>query len=56
MAKSLPSEAREEFRVVVEPFLRRKLELFPNFHRTIVNYELTWTKKGPHVSVLYSLD
>jgi hypothetical protein len=56
MAKPFPSELREDFQVAVEPFIHRKLEMFPHIHRTIFNYELTWSKERPHVSVVYALD
>jgi len=55
MAQTLPADLRPDFREVVEPFIRRKEELFPFIQRPILGFDLTWWPDGPFVSVISGL-
>ena len=53
--KVLPPEAREAFRVILGALIQRKLELFPDITRMIINYKLTMGTAGPYVEVMSTL-
>jgi hypothetical protein len=55
LAEALPVELRHDFKQVVEPFIRRKEELFPHILRPIVSFDLTWTSGEPFLSVISGL-
>ncbi len=55
LAEAISPEVRREFREVVEMYIRRKEELFPNIHRPIISFELAWTTGKPFLSVLSAL-
>ena len=56
LARTVPIGLRQEFMQVVEPFIRRKEELFPHILRPIVSFELTWLPSGdPYLSVVSGL-
>jgi hypothetical protein len=56
LAQKLPSELRQDFKQIVEPFIRRKDEMFPDNQRPIFSFELTPTPSGnPRLVVLSGL-
>jgi hypothetical protein len=56
LTRTFPIELRQDFKQIVEPFIRRKEELFPHIQRPIVSFELTWLPSGdPYLSVLSGL-
>jgi len=57
LAHTIPTDLRQDFKEVVEPFIRRKEEIFPHIRRPILSFELTWLASGkPYLSVLSGLD
>lgn len=48
---NLPIPTRNEFRLVVELFIQRKLQQFPEVNRMIVNYEIVDMGDTYHLSV-----
>jgi hypothetical protein len=55
LAQSFPTQARQEFLQVVEPFIHRKEKLFPHNKRPILGFELTSASGKPYLSVLSGL-
>jgi hypothetical protein len=56
LATTLPSELRSDFRIVIEPFIRRKEKLFPHILRPMLSYNLTWLSSNePHLTVVSGL-
>lgn len=56
LAQTLPLDLRQDFIHIVEPFIRRKEELFPHIRRPILSFELTWQPSGdPYLSVVSGL-
>jgi len=52
LARTLPIELRQDFIHYVEPFIRRKEELFPHIQRPILSFDLTWLPSGqPYLRV-----
>src|SRR5262249_52787463 len=41
LAATFPAELRPDFLSIIEPFIRRKEELFPHIQRPILGFELT---------------
>ena len=48
------SEGAEEFREILSEMIERKRRYFARFTRFILNYQLTMTPDGPHLTVLSS--
>ena len=55
LAGAFPAELRQDFTQIVEPFIRRKEELFPHIHRPILSFELTWQSGNPCLYVVSGL-
>jgi hypothetical protein len=55
LAEAFPAELRQDFTQIVEPFIRRKEELFPHIHRPIFSFELTWQSGNPYLFVVSGL-
>jgi hypothetical protein len=56
LAATLPNELRADFRLVIEPLIRRKEQLFPQIRRPMLSYELTWLPSGdPYLTVMSGL-
>ncbi len=56
IASAFPRELRSDFRLVIEPLIRRKEQLFPHIRRPIISYDLTWLNSGdPHLTVMSGL-
>lgn len=56
IASAFPRELRSDFRLVIEPLIRRKEQLFPHIRRPIISYDLTWLNSGdPHLTVMSRL-
>jgi hypothetical protein len=56
LAQTFPTELRQKFLHIVEPFIRRKEKLFPHIQRPILSFELTWAPgKQPYLTVLSGL-
>lgn len=49
--QNLPEEVRADGRAVLETMILRKEKYFADNQRTILNYSVTMTPKGPHVDV-----
>jgi hypothetical protein len=56
MVNSMPPEARLEMRSLFTDMIRRKDTRFASNKRAILNYQVTMTPTGPHLTVLSSLD
>jgi hypothetical protein len=50
--KVAPPEIRQDMKVIVEEMMQRKERHFAHNKRMIMNYQVTMTKEGPHVTVL----
>lgn len=48
-------DGAEEFREVLSEMIERKQRYFGRFTRFILNYQLTMTPDGPHLTVLSTL-
>jgi hypothetical protein len=56
MAQGFPSDLREDFKRLVEPFILRKQRLFPYNQRPILSFDLSWLASGePYLSVISGL-
>ena len=55
MVQALPAEVRADMRSIVEEMIRRKETHFAANKRAIIDYQLTMTPSGPHLSVISSL-
>ncbi len=53
--KVTPPEIRADTSKIIEEMMQRKELKFAQNRRMIVNYKLTMSKKGPHVTVLSTL-
>jgi hypothetical protein len=47
-----PPEIRQDMKAIVEEMIQRKETHFAHNKRMIMNYQVTMTKEGPHVTVL----
>jgi hypothetical protein len=56
MMQAVPPEARVEFRTILDAMIQRKISHFAGNKRVILSFEVTRTPKGPHVSVMSTLD
>lgn len=52
---TLPPDAREDYLQVIAELMERKLMFFADNTRMIIDYKLTMTDDGPHVTVISSL-
>jgi hypothetical protein len=52
---TIPEDLHADFLVTVASLIRRKLELFPDIDRYILNYDLTMTPTGPHLNVISTM-
>jgi hypothetical protein len=50
--KVAPPEIRQDMKVIVEEMIQRKETHFAHNKRMIMDYQVTMTKEGPHVTVL----
>ncbi len=50
--KVAPPEIRQDMKAIVEEMIQRKETHFAHNKRMIMNYKVTMTKEGPHVTVL----
>lgn len=56
LAQTIPVEIRQEFMEIVQPFIRRKEQLFPHITRPMLSFALTWTSDGdPYIQVVSGL-
>ena len=53
--KVAPPEIRQDMKAIVEEMIQRKETHFAQNKRMIMNYKVTMTKEGPHVTVLSTL-
>jgi len=53
--KTMPPDIRSDGRAILDEMLRRKFALFADNKRAIVDYQVTSTPDGPHLSVMSSL-
>ncbi len=53
--QSAPAEVRADLHTILMELIRRKLALFADIQRSIIDYELTWRPTGPHLNVLSTL-
>jgi hypothetical protein len=56
MVDEVPPEVRPEMRTLVEEMLQRKALHFADNKRAILDYQVTMTPTGPHVSVVSTFD
>jgi hypothetical protein len=47
-----PPEIRQDMKAIVEEMIQRKETHFAHNKRMVMNYQVTMTKEGPHVTVL----
>jgi len=52
MMATIPPEARQAMRALVDEMIRRKETYFAGNTRVIVDYQVTMTPNGPHLSVM----
>jgi hypothetical protein len=50
--KVAPPEIRQDMKTIVEEMIQRKETHFAHNKRMVMNYQVTMTKEGPHVTVL----
>jgi len=50
--KVAPPEIRQDMKAIIEEMIQRKETHFAHNKRMILNYQVTMTKEGPHVTVL----
>lgn len=55
IGKAVPPEIREDTKAIVEEMIQRKEMHFAHNKRLIMNYKVTMTKEGSHVTVLSTL-
>jgi hypothetical protein len=53
--KTLPREARADFRTIIEPLIQRKLNRFAGNQRAILSFDLSMRPSGPFVQVMSTL-
>jgi hypothetical protein len=54
--ETLPAELRNDFRVVLEPMIERKLAYFADNRRGILNFELSMGRGNPFLNVMSTLE
>ncbi|QJW96814.1 hypothetical protein [Frigoriglobus tundricola] len=55
-AATLPPDARDDFLAVMMDLIKRKTTYFAANKRMIIDYQLTMTSDGPHLSVISTLE
>lgn len=55
LEQTLPPEAREHFRVIIDPLIQRKLRYFSDNQRIILDFTLTMQPSGPYLQVASTL-
>ncbi|MBF0552497.1 MAG: hypothetical protein HQK60_18450 [Deltaproteobacteria bacterium] len=55
MLNLLPAEIHDDVTVLIGAMIRRKEKYFAHIRRVIVNFHITMTKDGPHISVASTL-
>lgn len=55
LARTLPPEARRDFRMVIEPMIQRKLRYFAANQRCIFDFNLEDRPSGPYLQVMATL-
>jgi len=53
--KAAPHEIRQDMKAIVDEMIERKETHFAHNTRFIINYQVTMTQKGPHVTALSTL-
>ena len=53
--KAAPPEIRQDMKAIVDEMIQRKETHFAHNKRLIMNYQVTMTKEGPHVTTLSTL-
>jgi hypothetical protein len=53
--KAAPLEIRQDMKAIVDEMIERKETHFAHNKRFIINYQVTMTKEGPHVTALSTL-
>jgi hypothetical protein len=56
MEQTLPQEARADMRSILGEMITRKETHFAGIERTIIDYQLTMTPNGPHLSVMSTFE
>jgi hypothetical protein len=57
LMQSMPPETRDDFRMVLQPFIARRDLLFPHVDRFILDYTLEWHGPNkPYVQVIYTFN
>jgi hypothetical protein len=56
MVRAVPPEVRPDMRAIIEEMIQRKVSRFASNKRMIIDYRLTTTQAGPHLSVISTLD
>jgi hypothetical protein len=56
MVEAVPPEARPAMRGIIAELIQRKLAYFAGNRRAIVDYQLSMTPQGPHLSVVSTMD
>ena len=54
--ETLPAELRNDYRIVIEPMIERKLAYFADNRRMILNFELTMGRGNPFLNVMSTLE
>jgi len=52
---AVPDELRQEMLAIILEMVERKLALFPDNHRQIVNFKVTETKQNYHIAIASTL-
>lgn len=55
IGKAIPADSADDAKLVIHELIRRKDRYFADIKRSILLYELTMTKEGPHISVASTL-
>jgi hypothetical protein len=57
LALAIPIELRQDFKLVLEPLISRKEQMFPQIRRPIISFELTRLPSGkPYLRVISGLE
>jgi len=54
--KLMPWSTRSDAKAIIREMIARKDEFFPDNNRRILDYQITMTKGGPHLSVVSTLE
>lgn len=53
--KAVPHEIRQDMKAIIDGLIQRKDKHFAHNKRFIMNYQVTMTREGPHVTTLSTL-